>query len=86
MGEDEMKAWERSAAMRAASIDYRYKTTMPIRDMHRDGRIFCLVDIYGWTGKDVCIIPGGSAPMLKAVERLGLDPNRYQAMLWDAQV
>jgi hypothetical protein len=67
-------------------VDYRYRTTMPIRDMQRDGRIFCLVDIYGWTGKDVCVIPGGSAPMVKAVERLGLDPDRYQAMLWDAQV
>jgi hypothetical protein len=81
-----MKAWERSAAMRAASVDYRYKTTMPIRDMERNGKIVFWVDIYGWTGKDVCIIPGGGDPTLRAVKRLGLDPNRYQAMIWDAQV
>jgi hypothetical protein len=67
-------------------VDYTKKTTMPIRDMWRDGRIIFLVDIYGWTGRDVCIVPGGSAPMRKAVERIGLDPERYQATLWDAQV
>lgn len=67
-------------------VDYRFMTTMPIRDMDRNARIYCLVDIYGWTAKDVCIIPGGSDPMRKAVERLGLDPNRYQAVIWDAEV
>jgi hypothetical protein len=81
-----MKKWERSAAIRAASIDYRYRTSMPIRDMHNDGRIVFWVDIYGWTGKDVCIIPGGSDPMMRAVKRLGLDPNRYQAVIFDADV
>jgi len=67
-------------------VDYRYKTTMPIRDMHRDGRVVFLVDIYGWTGRDVCTIPGGSDPMLKAVQRLNLDPDRYQAVLWDVNL
>jgi hypothetical protein len=67
-------------------LDYRHKTSMPIRDMHREGRIFCVVDIYGWTGKDVCVIPGGSDPMMRAVKRLGLDPTRYQAWIFDAQV
>lgn len=80
------RAWERSAALRAMSIDYRYRTSMPIRDMHNDGRIVFWVDIYGWTGSDVCIIPGGDEPTMKAVLRLGLDPNRYQAMIWDADV
>jgi len=81
-----MKSWERSAAARVMSIDFRYRTSMPVRDMHRDGRIVFWVDIYGWTGRDVCIVPGGSDPMVKAVERLGLDPRRYQALLWDAQI
>lgn len=76
----------RWAAIRAEQVDYRIKTTMPIRDMERDGRIVFLVDVYGWTGADVCVIPGGCDPMIKAVRRLGLDPNRYQAMLWDAQI
>ena len=64
-------------------IDYHRKTTMPIRDMHNDGKIVFLVDVYGWTRKDVSVIPGGSDPMIKAVKRLGLDPDRYQAVLWD---
>ncbi len=72
--------------LKRMQIDYRLKTTMPIRDMHRDGKIVFMVDIYGWNGRDVCVIPGGSDPMLKAVQRLGLDPNRYQAMIWDAQI
>lgn len=81
-----MKPWERSAALRAMTIDYRYRTSMPIRDMQRDGRIVFWVDIYGWTGREVCIIPGGDEPTVKAVRRLGLDPNRYQAWIWDAQI
>jgi hypothetical protein len=67
-------------------IDYRHSTTMPIRDMHRDGKIVFYVDIYGWDARDVCVIPDGAEPMLKAVRRLGLDPDRYQAWIWDAPV
>jgi len=59
---------------------------MSIRDMHRDGKIVFLVDVYGWSGRDVCVILSGSDSMLKAVQRLGLDPNRYQAVLLDAQM
>ena len=81
-----MRDWKRAAAIRAKQIDYSRMTTMPIRDMHQDGRIVCLVDIYGWTGRDVCVIPGGSDPVVKAVKRLGLDPDRYQAWVFDAQV
>jgi hypothetical protein len=32
---------------------------------------------------DVTLIPGGSEPFRKAVERMGLDPERYQAVMWD---
>ncbi len=71
---------------KSMQIDYRYKTTMPIRDMQQDGEIIFLVDVYGWTGKNVCIIPGGSDPFVKAVERMGLDPLRYQAVLLDVKV
>ena len=65
-------------------VDYKLRTTMPIRDMAKDGKIVFLVDVYGWTGRDICMIPGGSDPMRKAVERIGLDPERFQAVIWDA--
>lgn len=65
------------------TVDYSIKTQMPIRDMHRDGRIVFWVDIYGLEARDLCIVPGGSRPMQRAVERLGLDPNRYHAVFWD---
>lgn len=68
------------------TIDYTKSATMPIRDMHRDGAIVFLVTVYGWTGRECCIVPDGSEPFVKAVERLGLDPNRYQAWLWDAPI
>ena len=71
---------------RISYLDFRYRTTMPIRDMHNNSEIVFYVDVYGWTASDVCVIPGGSDPMVKAVRRLGLDPNRYQAMIWDADV
>lgn len=64
-------------------VDYRKHVTMPIRDLANDGKIVCLVDVYGWTGKDICKIPGGSDPLVAAVKRLGLDPIRYQATIWD---
>lgn len=54
--------------------------------MQNDGEIAFVVDIYGLTGEDLCIVPGGSRPMQHAVERIGLDPSRYQAMLWDVQL
>jgi len=81
-----MKPWERKAAARAMAIDFRNRTSMPIRDTHRDGRIVFWIDIYGWTGRDVCRVPGGCDPAVRAVQRLGLDPMRYQAWLWDAQI
>jgi hypothetical protein len=69
-----------------ADVDYRRKVSMPIRDMYRDGEIVFVVDIYGVVPRDLCVIPGGSRPMYRAVERLGLDPMRYQALLWDVPV
>ncbi|WP_162136646.1 hypothetical protein [Bradyrhizobium elkanii] len=77
---------QRLAAWARTNIDYRCRTTMPIRDMHHDGRIVFQVIVYGWTARDVCMIPGGSDPMVRAVRRLGLDPDRYQAVLWDVQL
>lgn len=67
-------------------VNYRERTVLPIRDMERDGAIVFEVIVYGWTGRDACCIPGGSDPFIKAVERLGLDPNRYQASIWDVQL
>jgi hypothetical protein len=70
--------------VRTDDIDYRHKTSVPIRDMWTDDlRVVFVVDVYGVTWRDLAIIPGGSAPMHRAVMRLGLDPNRYQALIWD---
>ena len=65
------------------SVDYTKRVTMPIRDMHRDGVVVLCVTVYGWTTSEVCTIPGGSDPFVAAVRRLGLDPDRYRAELWD---
>lgn len=59
---------------------------MPVRDMWADGKIVFCVIVYGVKAKDLCVIPGGAEPMMKAVERIGLDPNRYQTLLWDIPV
>lgn len=67
-------------------IDFTQMVSMPIRDMYADGRIVFAVDVYGVTPSDIATIPGGSEPMIKAVERLGLDSMRYQASLWDIPV
>lgn len=69
-----------------SNIDYRYRVTMPIHDMDRDGQIVFLVDIYGVKPSDLVLIPDGSQPMMKAVERLGLDPLRYQSWIWDIPI
>lgn len=67
----------------AVTVDYRRKVTIPIRDMWSDMEVVFCVDVYGVTPRDLAQIPGGSAPMMRAVERLGLDPMRYQSTLWD---
>ncbi len=65
-------------------VDYTRCATMPVRDMARDGKIAFMVDVYGVDQKDLAVVPDGGAPMLKAVERIGLDPNRFQSVVWDA--
>jgi hypothetical protein len=66
--------------------DFRYRVTMPIRDFGKIGApvAFC-VDVYGVTSSDIATIGGdiGSRPLEKAVTRLGLDPHRFKATLWD---
>ena len=47
-------------------IDYRQKTTISICDMHQEGRVVFLIDVYGKVNE----------PDL--INRMGLDPNRYQ--------
>jgi hypothetical protein len=64
-------------------VDYTRQVVLPIRDMYDKGEIYCQVIVYGWTTKEALIIPGGSDPFLHAVKRLGLDPVRYQAVIWD---
>ena len=68
---------------RKRDVDYDSVVTAPICD--RDsGKVICRVDIYGVTIHDL-IQPGGSRPILEAIERLGLDPYRFYARLWDAR-
>lgn len=64
-------------------IDYRKQVSVPIRDMEEGARVYCLVTVFGLRGQELLVVPGGSEPLLRAVKRLGLDPMRYQAMLWD---
>ncbi len=68
-------------------VDYTHKVSMPVRDMWAEGApIVFIVDVYGVTPSDIATIPGGSAPMIAAVERLGLDPFRFQSWLWDIPI
>jgi hypothetical protein len=67
-------------------VDYRRKVSIPIRDMDRNGEIAFIVDVYGVVPQDLATIPDGSRPMHRAIERLGLDPMRYRAELWDVPV
>lgn len=67
-------------------INIRERVTMPIRDMANDGEVAFLVDVYGWTAREIATVPGGSAPLKAAVQRLGLDTDRYRGVLWDAPV
>lgn len=72
----------RAAAL--GHVDFSQRTTLPIRDMWSDCMpVVCLVDAYGWDEHDTASIPGGSTPFMSAVQRLGLDPMRYQVVLWD---
>lgn len=57
-------------------LDFTSMTSVPVRDMERDGV----------TARDLCIVPGGGRPAMRAVERMGLDPHRYQAWIWDLLV
>jgi hypothetical protein len=68
---------------------------MPIRDYWRDGAIVFWVDVYGVDLSDVTGIPiggepppgyVGSRPFRKAVKRMGLDPDRYRATLFDVLI
>lgn len=70
----------------AGNVDYSRVISIPIRDMHEDGRIVFIVDVYGVTANDLATIPGGSRPMHRALERMGLDPIRYNASIWDIPV
>lgn len=64
-------------------INYRNSITLPIHDMQDKGKIVFDVIVYGYTKRQAFVIPGGSAPFIAAVKRLGLDPKRYQAWMWD---
>lgn len=76
----------RSYRVRELRINYAKKVSVPIRDMTRDGEVVFVVDVYGVEPEDLCVVPGGGAPMYRAVTRLGLDPMRFQAFMWDVPV
>lgn len=81
-----MTRWNKQKLHRPGTVNYTRMVSIPIRDMYRDGAIVFAVDIYGVEPSDLCTIPGGSEPMRKAIERIGLDPDRYQATIWDVPV
>lgn len=83
-GPKPMSPAQRRARDHLYNVDYSRVATMPVRDMFDDGRIIFFVDVYGWNQNDIAVVPGGSEPAYKAVVRLGLDPNRYQATFWDS--
>jgi len=69
------------------NVDYTRMVTMPVRDMWNDGRIVFAVDVYGVTPSDLCVIPSDGIELInKAIKRIGLDPERYQAWLWDVPI
>ena len=69
------------------NVDYTRMVSMPVRDMWNDGRIVFAVDLYGVSTADLCKIPSDGIDLVhKAVARIGLDPERYQAWLWDVPV
>ncbi len=61
-------------------VDYRRKLTYLIRDMAQEATPAFLVDAYGLSDEDFGVT---GAPARQAVERIGLDPNRFMAVLWD---
>jgi CTP:molybdopterin cytidylyltransferase MocA len=71
---------------RVSGIRYNLRTTVPVRDFGQEGApVAFLVDIYGVRASAVSTVGGdvGARPLVKAVRRLGLDPERYRATLWD---
>ncbi len=78
-----MNDFRRRQLIRKMQVEYRDRVSMPIHDLHNNGEIAFIVDVYGWTKKEICIFSGGSDPIWKAIERLKLDPDRYQPMNWD---
>lgn len=59
--------------------DFRRMVSIPVRDTQNGGKIAFVVDVYGITAKDLY----GDAPVVKAISRIGLDPMRYRALVWD---
>jgi hypothetical protein len=69
------------------NIDYDKSFVMPIRDTwDRATPIAFKVVVYGWDPKDAAIIPGGMDPIRRAIERAGLDTDRYQGLIADIPV
>jgi hypothetical protein len=61
-------------------VDYRRRVSMTVKDTWQHGRTVFVIDIYGLSLRDtLTIFPEDSAPYLKAIARMGLDPTRYHA-------
>lgn len=70
-------------------VDYSKKVSMPVRDLKRDGAVAFMVDVYGVTPEELCIVGEGypmGRPMRKAITRIGLDPDRFFATIFDVPV
>lgn len=73
--------------MRRNEIDYRRCATMQVRDTYKPGfPVAFLIDVYGVEPRDLQVVGPGciqSRPVLRALERLKLDPERYVATPFD---
>lgn len=67
---------------RKCDVDYDAVVTIPFHD--DSGKCAFRVDVYGMTSRDL-ILPGGLRPVERIIERLGLDPQRIRANIWEAR-
>lgn len=68
-------------------IDYTKSALVPVYDIYT-GKVAFSVIVYGVTPGDLLKIGPGcpmGRPVLKAVERLRLDPQRYLATVFDVR-
>lgn len=64
-------------------IDWSRRCAVLVRDP--DLRPAFRVDLYGHSYEDALIVPGGADPVVETVRRVGLDPRRWRASMFDVE-